>query len=215
MTQLEKFGRYNVSFQIFKNDDTGNECLDTWRDQCIAWCGDHFDETNHRYADQKYLDEWTTLFPGRVKELYDHVSGLAPWNLNHYRVERKDKKYYSNGDRIIFYHFHHFKIFSGRWAANGLRNYMARMQESVHRLYLDYWNKISARSRMQAAGNAKDASVRIDLTEKLIVKLMRERCLYYRVSGEKIVPINMNKFPNIVKRILLKMYAPPDQVAGP
>jgi hypothetical protein len=136
---------------------------------------------------------------------------LAPWNLNHYQITWRDGKFYANNDRIIFYHFHHFKLFGNRWAANGLRNYVARMQEAVHRLYLDYWNKISDWNRELAGNNTKDASIRIDLTEKLIVKLLRERCLYFRVSRQKIVEINMNKFPNIVKRLLLKMYAKTNQ----
>ena len=53
ITGLVEYGIYNVSFQIFKNDETGRKCLQHWRTQCIDWCRDEFDEINNRFADQK------------------------------------------------------------------------------------------------------------------------------------------------------------------
>ena len=128
---LEKFGKYNVSFQIFKNDKTGITCLQKWREQCIEWCGDQYDEANNRFADQKYLDDWTEKYPGKVKELNDNVSGLAPWNLNNYHLIKNKNIYYSNGEPLVFYHFHQFKFFDKRWASNGLKGYEANRQQAI------------------------------------------------------------------------------------
>jgi hypothetical protein len=85
LSNREKFGLYNVSFQLFKNNKIGIECLTQWKNECIEWCGDHFDEANNRFADQKYLDSWKDKFKNEVLILDGHDTGLAIWNINNYR----------------------------------------------------------------------------------------------------------------------------------
>lgn len=205
MTGLEKFGLYNVSFQVFKNDETGRQCLDRWRQQCLDWCGDTYDAANDRFADQKYLDAWPEIYPGKVKALYDDVSGLAPWNLNHFRLAWQDDVCLSNGQPLIFYHFHHFKLFGGGWASSGLVNYHVAHQPAIDRLYLEYWNRLDDKNRQ--LGLEQDRSQRTDLSQKKLVKLLNEAGLYYRRSRRKLIHINTRRIPNIVRRILLKLYA--------
>lgn len=61
-------------------------------------------------ADQMYLDEW----PGRYKNLYlfKHKGiNLAPWNVKNFRIKKKKSGQISiDGDDLIFFHFHGFKI---------------------------------------------------------------------------------------------------------
>jgi hypothetical protein len=102
----EVFGLYNVGFLTFRRDDVGLACLNWWRDRCNEWCYDHLD--NGRFADQKYLDSWSTLFP-RVVELKHKGANLAPWNLANYRITRKDGKVMVDEQELIFFHFHGFK----------------------------------------------------------------------------------------------------------
>ena len=63
--KMEQYGKFNVSFQIFKNNELGLNCLKKWKEQCLEWCMDEYDFKNHRYADQKYLDKW----PEKLKYL--------------------------------------------------------------------------------------------------------------------------------------------------
>lgn len=140
---IEKYGLYNVSFQAFKNNEIGLNCLEKWRSQCISWCKDFYDEENHRYADQKYLDTWVQDFPNEVKVLSDSVSGLAVWNINNYFLELRDNQLFSNGERIIFYHFHRLNIINKYWIQNGFSSYV--VNENVHLdnlIYKPYINLI-------------------------------------------------------------------------
>ncbi len=205
--QLEKFGIYNVSFQIFKNDTNGITCLETWRKQCIDWCEDAFDEVNDRFADQKYLDNWMKLFPNKVKELYDNVSGLAPWNLNNYSIKVKNEKFYSNDERIIFFHFHHFKLLQKKIATNGFYFYKAKSYKALNRLYLNYWNKIEAIDKF--FGKNKDVITRTHLSGDNILqtKLNNEGSAFIRISKSKILFANFQKLSGKIIKFMIKLYA--------
>jgi hypothetical protein len=201
--QLEKFGKYNVSFQIFKYDEIGIACLKKWRQQCIDWCGDTFDEINNRFADQKYLDNWTQVYTNKVKELYNNTSGLAPWNINNYKLSYTDSIFYSNNEPIIFYHFHHFKLFNKYFASNGLVDYKAQEQQILDTLYLFYWNRIANQNKILNLGN--DKSTRIDLMKNILVKIVNEKSWYLKINT-KIFFIK-NNIPNLIKRLIIKLYA--------
>lgn len=200
-----KFGKYNVSFQIFKNDETGISCLETWRNQCIEWCYDTFDQENNRFADQKYLDNWIVRYPQKVKELFDNVSGLAPWNLNNFMIEKKGDVYYSNGERIVFYHFHHFKTLTTKVATNGFYFYRAKQYKAIDLLYLEYWNKLDELNKI--SGNYKDEIKRTHLadTSSLTLKLNNEGAAYVRVSKKMITYVDFQTLlGRIVKFIIIK-----------
>ena len=200
-----KFGKYNVSFQIFKNDIIGIACLEKWKQQCIDWCEDTYDEINERFADQKYLDTWINDYPQKVKELFDKVSGLAPWNLNNYYIEKKGDIYYSNNERIVFYHFHHFKILTKFIATNGFYFYKAKRNNAINKLYLKYWNELENINKK--LGHYKDDIKRTHLadTSDLIIKLNNEGAAYVKISNGILMYIDFQTlFGKIVKFIIKK-----------
>ena len=114
----EIYGRYNVQFQTFRRDEAGLACLERWRDQCLEWCYDRVEE--HRYADQKYLDEWPARYAGHVVETLNSGVGVAPWNWAGSRFSWRDGDLLVDGEPIVFYHFHGLKLFSPYVASNGL-----------------------------------------------------------------------------------------------
>jgi len=95
-------GIYNVQFLTFKNDINGMKALKWWRDSCITWCYRRMEDG--KIGDQKYLDDWTSRFKG-VHVLQHLGGGVAPWNVQQYKLEEKSFE-------LIFYHFHGFKILS-------------------------------------------------------------------------------------------------------
>ena len=50
----DPFGTFNVAWLSFRRDPRAVECLEWWRERCLEWCYDRFEDG--RFADQKYLD---------------------------------------------------------------------------------------------------------------------------------------------------------------
>lgn len=101
-------GIYNVQFMMFRRNSEGLQALQWWRDRCIEWCFVRVED--HKFGDQKYLDDWTERFTG-VHVLQHLGAGLAPWNSAQYTFQKIDHKVYVDNQRLIFYHFHALKIY--------------------------------------------------------------------------------------------------------
>lgn len=126
LKEYEKFGIYNVSFQIFKNDENGRICLESWRKQCIDWCYDKLEDG--KFADQKYLDDWEKNFIG-VSPITDIGCGVAPWNVYSYKIRKVKKDVYVNGTKLIYYHFQGLSFIGDHLVKHGL-NYYIKGQKS-------------------------------------------------------------------------------------
>ncbi len=107
-------GKYCVQFMTFRNTEQGKKVLEWWRNACLDWCYNRFEDG--KFGDQKYLDDWNTRFAGIVKELHHEGGGVAPWNIQQYEVSGTLEKPFisskSSGKTfpVIFYHFHQFKV---------------------------------------------------------------------------------------------------------
>lgn len=204
LSEKEQFGIFNVSFQIFKNDEVGLSCLNKWREQCITWCGDYIDEKTGFFADQKYLDSWPEEYGKKLKVLNDKVSGLAPWNLNKYKLSFRNDKLYSGNESVIFYHFHGFKFFTHKWASNWFNPYLVKTYKAIHSLYLNYWNKVSD---MDLKWNFTiSSSVRYDLSMNIIDKILNEDGVYYRINRTTLNQMNFFNINERVKLVIIKFY---------
>jgi hypothetical protein len=100
---FERYGKYNVGYLSFRNDESGRQCLEWWRSKCIEWCYDR--EEDGRFADQKYLDDWPDRFD-KVHVLKHKGVNLAPWNLDNYKVHEKGNRVFVDDDVLIAFHFH-------------------------------------------------------------------------------------------------------------
>ena len=110
-------GKYCVQFMTFKNNDDGLEVVKWWRDRCVEWCFSK--PVDGKFGDQKYLDDWTTRF-NCVHEIENLGGGVAPWNVEQYNffkennetfgIERNSDQVPAEKFKVIFYHFHGFKI---------------------------------------------------------------------------------------------------------
>ena len=199
-----KYGKFNVSFQIFKNDIIGLNCLEFWRKQCIEWCKDFLDEKNNRFADQKYLDYWPQLYNKKIKILDDNISGIAPWNINNYKISLDNGNYFSNNERIIFYHFHNFKIINKNIATNGFYYYNVKNQKAVDFLYLQYWDKLVEIENKLDLVN--DNNIRHISHKNLFIRLLEENTFYYKFNNDVILHIHFKFIPKIFKKIIITIY---------
>ncbi|MBI5142054.1 MAG: glycosyl transferase [Nitrospirae bacterium] len=101
--QSRDCGIYCVQFISFNADGNGMSVLRWWCDRCIEWCFNR--KEDGRFGDQKYLDDWPERFKG-VHVLRNTGGGVAPWNIQQYRVARKDSGPTVDGVPVVFYHFH-------------------------------------------------------------------------------------------------------------
>jgi hypothetical protein len=145
-------GIYCVQFVTFVNDDRGMKALTWWRDKCIEWCFDRFEDG--KFGDQKYLDDWTTRFKG-VHVLQHLGGGVAPWNVQQYEILKTDKGYLvtekstGNVNDLVFYHFHALRFLKN--GAVDLGTY--RLSDDVIDIYKEYLINIErANQKLRAFG---------------------------------------------------------------
>lgn len=132
-------GIYCVQFITFVNDENGMKALNWWRDACIDWCYDRYEDG--KFGDQKYLDDWPTRFKG-IHVLQHLGGGLASWNVEQYPfIERKGNKITfldktkNQKFEAVFYHFHHVRFFKNNIVDFGWRH---PTMPVVNNLYVPY-----------------------------------------------------------------------------
>jgi hypothetical protein len=124
-----KHGKYNVSFQVFKNNKIGLSCLELWRKQCKQWCYDRLEE--NLFADQKYLDLWEAIFPKEVKPISNIGLGLAPWNINQYKLKFRNEQLFIDDTLLILYHYQGLRILEGQLFDTRLDKYHVTINKNI------------------------------------------------------------------------------------
>jgi hypothetical protein len=106
-------GIFNVGLIAIRNAEEGMACLTRWRAQNLEKC--ELDPDNGYCGDQKYLDEWPSLYKKLV--ITGNVgAGIAPWNVEAHRIGRTGSQITVDGKPLIFYHYHGMRILlAGRW----------------------------------------------------------------------------------------------------
>jgi hypothetical protein len=137
-------GVYCVQFMTFKADEYGLEALKWWQDRCVEWCFNRHEDG--KFGDQKYLDDWTTRFKG-VHVLQHLGGGVAPWNVQQYKVNKVGGQVYVDNTLLNFYHFQNYTFYK-----NGIHDFIKscrinkRVVDYIYRPYglaiLDAYNEI-------------------------------------------------------------------------
>ncbi len=135
MREAERYGKYNVGWQTFRNNAEGLRCLEWWRERCLEWCHDYID--GERYADQKYLDRFTEFFDTVV--IKNEGVNVAPWNLENYKLRFSGEEISLNGVPLVFYHFQGVRNVIGPLWDLGLKPYgLKGAKDVVNGLYRPY-----------------------------------------------------------------------------
>ncbi len=141
----KKSGRYCVQFITFKNDELGLKALRWWRERCLEWCYNRYEDG--KFGDQLYLDDWTTRFQG-VHVMLNHGGGLAAWNVQQYDFYKIDNSLYckekTTGKEflVIFFHFHYLRFFKKDKIELGRRYLSIDVKNYFYKPYILYLNKI-------------------------------------------------------------------------
>ncbi len=141
LSRRSRYGSYNVGWISFRGDENGLACLNWWREMCLEWCYDRFE--NGRFADQKYLDAWPDLFQNLVV-LQHKGANLAPWNINNYRISYRDNKVWVDEDPLVFFHFHGFRqVLSWLYDTNFAGSRAKLTQEIKQHIFAPYIHALS------------------------------------------------------------------------
>ena len=153
------------------------EIINTWAEQCLNSCSDIPDINKNLYADQKYLDQWSSKLKN-IKILYPEYSVLSPWDSN-YSIE-------SNIDNIFAFHFHAFEINDNSFNT-GFGNYNKMPSKLIlDKFYFPYAKKIFA---INTAFNLKFKSIR-NHSNKIIKKLRQLKLLLKKFLYRDFYKIN-------------------------
>lgn len=130
-----KSGKYNVAFIIFKNNDCGKRVLSEWKDKCLDWCYNKYEEG--KFGDQKYLDYWQNDY-NCVYVSKNLGADVAPWNVSKYQIEKKENFVFANNQKIIFYHTHTLRITKdkGIQLASSFYNFSKNVREYIYDEYI-------------------------------------------------------------------------------
>lgn len=187
--QSEKTGIYCVQFVSFKNNQQGRIVLEWWRNACLDWCYNRFEDG--RFGDQKYLDDWPERFEG-IYVSQNLGGGVAPWNMQQYEFEQQGDSIMglelktNKRFNVIFFHFHSFVFVSPNYFSP--RPYYERNETSIKLLFKPYVKEIKQiRSNFPAIQTSElylhgfkyykyllELLVRRGLKEKKYIKLLHE-----------------------------------------
>lgn len=143
--QTAKTGIYCVQFVTFRKDSKGLAVLEWWRNACLEWCYNRFE--NGRFGDQKYLDDWPARFEG-VHVLEHLGGGVAPWNMQQYTFQEKEGRLMGkeikneNSFDVVFFHFHSLMFVSPNYFSP--RPYYKRTASAMLLLFNPYVKEIQS-----------------------------------------------------------------------
>lgn len=146
--RYQKYGKYNVGWVSFRNDQSGRKCLEDWRKDCLEWCYDRLE--NGQFADQKYLDYWSDKYTG--VHIIQHLgANLAPWNVGRYhlKIDPVSKQILVNNSPLIFYHFASFKQVNSTTYITNVSRYFVNLTGILrNEIYMSYLKNLKAYNKI-------------------------------------------------------------------
>lgn len=157
LKHLEEYGLYNVSFQSFPRTANALQVLNDWKTKCIIWCNDVLDPNTGYFADQKYLDFWKDNFD-HIQNITLKTCGRAPWNIKDTRFSFKKGKVLVDGYPLIYYHFHHLRIY-GNIIEHGIALYgLSEISTEIKTIYKRYLRNLIGHNKVLYSVNDKSIS---------------------------------------------------------
>jgi len=124
-------GEFCVQFNAFKNDEKSRKILRYWKDNCFKYSKD----TLIYYPGQTCLNDWPILFEG-VKSIENIGAGVAPWNVNNFKVSSKNNQVYVDTTPLIFYHYHQYGRYTDGTHELGSYPYTMEVKNLIYGKYI-------------------------------------------------------------------------------
>jgi len=130
-------GRYCVQFNAFRNDEKARGVLNYWKNNCFKYT----DQKLEVYPGQTCLDHWVDLFEG-VKSIENIGAGVAPWNVNKFKVSAQNGIVYVDEFPIVFYHFHQYGRYTDGSHELGNYPYSKEVKQLIYSKYIAELNNV-------------------------------------------------------------------------
>ena len=102
-------GEYNVGIVYFKNDLTGYQCAEWWKN-CLLTTDHEYYKSHGMCGDQKYLELFEALFnKSNIQVIDEDVGHLAPWNFSNHQYSEDYIIWRGKIQELIYCHFSNFK----------------------------------------------------------------------------------------------------------
>jgi hypothetical protein len=146
-SRLSKYGKFNVGWVGFRNDQQGSKVLSWWAEECIKWCFD-FPE-NGNYADQGYLNAFPS-FEG-VKVLESPGFNLAPWNTGKKTTNLTNHGadiFINDEYQLVFFHFHGVKETRNWYITSQLVYKHFAGKKLIQKVYVPYLKELQQTEKL-------------------------------------------------------------------
>jgi hypothetical protein len=156
----KEFGTFNVGWLSFRRSAVALECLSRWRSNCLEWCFHRVEDG--KYADQKYLDDWTTLFP-TTKIIQHKGLGLAPWNVRVDALNVRCNEVFVEDQPLILFHFSNIAQRNRCFFVLGLMGFKVKASSTlIDSVYKPYFRALVQARRTLSPNFNRELGLRID-----------------------------------------------------
>ena len=163
-----KYGKFNVGWITFKNNNEGLDCIKEWMAECLNWCYQKVEK--NRFGDQKYLDNWPSRF-NNLHIIKAKGANVAIWNIGNYRLSKIKNQIFVDDEKLIFYHFASFNQIKLNCFKSNLSRVFIRLKGVVKNdIYLPYAREIANNNVLnKKIKSKKDNHLALGLKSQLIL----------------------------------------------
>ena len=112
-TLFLSYGIYNLGFiGISFQDQEVYDFLNWWEERLMKIC--YLDAGRGIYVDQLPINLAPVFYPKITSILFHYGMNAAPWNLHERQISLKNNEYYSNEDKLVFFHFSYIRFEKGK-----------------------------------------------------------------------------------------------------
>lgn len=125
-------GRFCVQFVVFLRG-SGERVLHWWCERCLEWCYARCEEG--KFGDQKYLEHFSEVLPGKILEICHDPRFQGPWNAAIFGFSR-----------ALLYHFHGLRIIANNSILFSSGDYQIP-SPTIQNIYRSYGSLLSSLCR--------------------------------------------------------------------
>ena len=140
-------GRFCVQFNFFRNDANARSCLNYWLNRCLEYRKD----LPFTLPGQLCLNDWEKMFLG-VAVIENQGAGVAPWNIQQYRITKVKEQVYVDKTPVVFFHYHQFSRYQNGDFELGLYPISVGAYEYFYKPYIQMLLDIEDELKKKANG---------------------------------------------------------------